>query len=124
MPKFPCDLLTCCCQLHAVPHHPRRLQLPGSAAGKPHPRPGLLHSVRLLRLLHSTQHVPGYHQRHLLGSQGRHFHAEKRIRDVRLPETGTICTNCFRVFANLEFVSDYYFVILTGILPRRCFVLV
>jgi len=83
-------LCFCYWQLYSVPHHSRRLQLPGSAAGKPRPWPGLLYSLCVLRLLHPAQHVPGHHQRHLLGGQGRHFHAEKRIRDVRLPEAGVI----------------------------------
>jgi len=58
--------LTCDCylfdQFHAVPSDPRRLQLPGPAAGEPRPRTGVLLPLHLLRLLHPAQHVPRHHQ--------------------------------------------------------------
>ena len=75
-------------QLHAVPNHPRRLQLPRAGRGEPHPRPDLLRPLRLLRLLRAAQHVLGHHQRHLLRGEGRHRQPKERVRNGRLLQTG------------------------------------
>ena len=75
-------------QVHTVPNHPGRLQLPRAGGSKPYPRSHLLHPLRLLCLLRPPQHVPCHHQRHVLRGESRALEPEERVWRWRLLQEG------------------------------------